>query len=120
MTQVGEHLGRLAGLHLELGVAEARALAVRAGVAVAVAFVALVAVVSALVALLAAALAPAFGAAWQHLALAGAGTIVLAGLAGVWSARRLRGLGIPMQAVMALEETRQWLGALLKSRLTSR
>jgi len=119
MTGLGTHLSRLAKLEMELGVAEARAMVIRGVVAAGVGLVAAVAVVAALVVLAAAALAPAFGAEWRHLVIAGAGAGVIGVVACAWSARRLRGRGWPRETLASWEETWRWLGALLTSRPTS-
>ncbi|MBI4269358.1 MAG: phage holin family protein [Candidatus Rokubacteria bacterium] len=120
MTAIGAHLARLARLEIELGVAETRALVIRAAVAAGVGLAALGVLLAALVVLGAAALAPAFGAAWQHLALAGGLAGALAATAGAWSARRLRRLGWPRETLASWEETWRWLAALARSRPTSR
>jgi len=120
VTHLGAHLARLARLELELGVAETRALLIRAAVAAGVGLAGGAALVAALVVLAAAALAPSFGAAWEHLALAGGGAGLVGLAAGAWSARRLRRLGGPRQTLASWEETWRWLGALPRSRPTSR
>jgi hypothetical protein len=113
-------LGRLAQLELELGFAEVRERLVMAAIAAAVAFVGAIALIAALVVLLAGALAPLFGAAWQHLVVAG-GAIALISLAAIaWSGWRLRTLDWPRLTLASFEENWRWLGAQLRSRLTLR
>lgn len=113
-------LGHLVKLELELGLAEGRALVVSALVAIAIAVVAGVVLVAALVVLVAGALAPIFGARWENLIIAGGGFFLLATAAGAWSAWRLTHLRWPPETVRSFEENWRWLGAQLRSRLTSR
>jgi len=114
------HLGRLLRLELELGLAEGRKLIVSVLVAVAVGVVAGVVLLASLVVLVAGALAPIFGAHWQHLIIGGGGFFLLAAAAGAWSAWRLTHLRWPPETVRSFEENWQWLAAQLRSRLTSR
>lgn len=111
-------LARLASLELELGLSEARALLVSFAITLAVALAAAVALVAALVVLLLAAVAPAFGTAWQPFAVVGGGVAVLSLAAIAWSGWRFRRLPWPQRTLQSLEETWRWLGAQLRSRLT--
>ena len=113
-------LVRLARLELELGLAEARDLIVSALIAAAVALVAAIALIASLVVLIAGAVAPLFGAPWQHLVVAGGGLALLALAAIAWSVRRLRTLDWPRQTLTSFEENWRWLGVQLRSRLTLR
>ena len=111
---------RLVKLELELGVAETRDVAIAAAIAVAVAVPSLVLLLAALVVLVAAAFAPLFGAAWQHLVIAGGGVALLAVGALAWSAWRLTHLSWPKETVASFQENWRWLGAQLRSRLRLR
>lgn len=111
-------LGRLARLELELGLAELRDRVRTAVIALALAAVAAVALVASLVVLAASALAPLFGAAWEHLVVAGGGVLLLAIGALAWSAWRLRRLDWPRITLASFEENWRWLEAQLRSRLT--
>lgn len=111
---------RLLKLELELGLAETRDLVVAALVAVAVAVPALVLLLSSLVVLVAAAFAPLFGAAWQHLVIAGGGIALVALGALAWSAWRLKNLSWPNETVESFQETWRWLVAQLRSKLRLR
>jgi Putative Actinobacterial Holin-X, holin superfamily III len=113
-------LGRLLRLEVELGLAEARGLLQSVVIAVALAVVAAIALIAALVVLVAAAVAPLFGAAWQHLAVAGGGVALLALAVLGWSAWRLTHLSWPTETLKSVEENWQWLAAQLRSRLTLR
>ena len=113
-------LGRLLRLELELGLAETRALLVSAAVAAGVALVAAITLIASIVVLLAGGVAPMFGAPWQHLVVAGGGLALLAGAAIAWSAWRVRTLEWPRQTLNSVGENWRWLGAQLRSRLTSR
>jgi uncharacterized membrane protein YqjE len=113
-------LARLARLELELGWAEARTLLVSAAIAAGVAVVAAITLIASIVVLIAGAVAPLFGAPWQHLVVAGGGLALLAGAAIAWSVWRLRTLDWPRQTLNTFEENWRWLGAQLRSRLTSR
>ena len=113
-------LTRLGALELELGWAETQDVLKRLAIALAVAVVAAIALLAAIIVLVAGALAPLFGAAWQHLVIAG-GAVAVVALAGLaWSAWRLRHLDWPRQTLRSLEETWRWLVTLLKSKLTLR
>lgn len=114
------HLGRLLKLELELGLAEGRALVVSALLALAIGTAAAVVLAAALVVLVSGALAPLFGARWEHLTVAGGGFFVLAAAAAAWSAWRLTHLRWPPETLRSFEENWRWLGAQLRSRLTSR
>lgn len=113
-------LTRLAALELELGWAETQGVLKRLAVVLAVAVIAAIALLAAIIVLIAGALAPLFGAAWQHLVIAGGGVAVLAVLGLAWSAWHLRHLDWPHQTLRSLEETWRWLVTLLKSKLTLR
>jgi hypothetical protein len=113
-------LTRLAMLELELGWAETQTFLMRLAMAAAVAATSAIALLAAIIVLVAGALAPLFGAAWQHLMIAG-GAVALLALAGLgWSAWRLTHLNWPHQTLRSLEETWRWLVTLLRSRLTLR
>jgi hypothetical protein len=114
------HLTRLLRLELELGFAETRELLVSAAIAVAIIVVAAITLLTSLVVLVAAALAPLFGAPWQHLVIAGGGVALLALAAIAWSVARLRGLEWPRQTLASFEENWRWLATQLRSRLTLR
>jgi hypothetical protein len=113
-------LGRLLRLELELGLAEARELLQSLVIAVALAVIAAIALIAGLVVLVAAAAAPFFGAAWQHLAVAGGGVALLALAVLGWSAWRLTHLSWPTETLKSVEENWQWLAAQLRSKLTLR
>jgi hypothetical protein len=113
-------LVRLAKLELELGIAETRDVLISAAIAAAVAVPALVLLLASFVVLIAAAFAPLFGAAWQHLVIAGGGVALLAVAAIAWSARRLTHLSWPKETVASIQETWRWLAAELRSKLTLR
>jgi uncharacterized membrane protein YbhN (UPF0104 family) len=113
-------LTRLAALELELGWAETQGFIKRLAVVVAIAVISAITLLAAIIVLIAGALAPLFGAAWQHLVIAGGAVAVLA-LAGLaWSVWRLTHLDWPHQTLRSLEETWRWLVTLLKSKLTLR
>jgi uncharacterized membrane protein YqjE len=113
-------LARLLRLELELGLAETRALLVSAAIAAGVAVIAAITLVASIVVLIAGAVAPLFGAPWQHLVVAGGGLALLALAAVAWSLWRLRTLEWPRQTLNTFEENWRWLGAQLRSRLTLR
>lgn len=113
-------LTRLAALELELGWAETQGVLKRLAIALAVAVIAAIALLAASIVLIAGALAPLFGAVWQHLVIAGGAVAVLALAALAWSAWRLWHLDWPQQTLRSLEETWRWLVTLLKSKLTLR
>jgi len=113
-------LARLARLELELGLAEGRGLVISAIIAAALGLISAIVLIASIVVLVAAAVAPLFGAPWQHLVVAGGGLALLslATIAGsVW---RLRTLPWPKQTLTSFEENWRWLGAQLRSRLTLR
>jgi uncharacterized membrane protein YqjE len=113
-------LGRLLELEVELGVAEIRGLVTSLAVAAGVAVAGVIILLSSLVVLVAGAIAPVFGARWQHLVVSGGVFFVLAGAAVAWSIWRLKHISWPAQTLRSLEETRRWLGAQLRSKLTLR
>jgi uncharacterized membrane protein YbhN (UPF0104 family) len=113
-------LTRLAALELELGWAETQGFIKRLAIAVSVAVVSAIALLAAIIVLIAGALAPLFGATWQHLVIAGGSVAVLALIGLAWSAWRLTHLDWPHQTLRSLEETWRWLVTLLKSKLTLR
>ena len=113
-------LARLVRLELELGLAETRTLLVSAAIAAGVAVVAAITLIASIVVLIAGAVAPLFGAPWQHLVVAGGGLALLAAAVAAWSLWRLRTLDWPRQTLNTFEENWRWLGAQLRSRLTSR
>jgi hypothetical protein len=113
-------LTRLMRLELELGLAEARSLIISATIAVAAAAVAAITLIASIVVLIAGAVAPRFGAPWQHLVIAGGGVALLALATIAWSVWRLRTLEWPRQTLMSFEENWRWLGVQLRSRLTLR
>ena len=113
-------LVRLLKLELELGLAETRDVVISDAIAVGVAVPSAVLFLAALVVLVAAAFAPLFGAAWQHLVIAGGGIALLAVAAIAWSVWRLTHLTWPKETVASFQENWQWLGAQLRSKLTLR
>jgi hypothetical protein len=117
---VFDRLARLLRLEVELGIAEARQLLVSAAIAVALAVTAAIVLLASIVVLLAGALAPLFGAAWEHLVIAGGGMLLLSLAVIGWSAWRLKNLRWPTETLASLRETWHWLGLQLRSRLTSR
>jgi hypothetical protein len=113
-------LTRLARLEFELGLAEGRGLLVSALIAVALGLISASVLIASIVVLVAAAVAPLFGAPWQHLVVAGGGLALSSLAAMAWSAWRLRTLPWPKQTLTSFEENWRWLGAQLRSRLTLR
>lgn len=113
-------LARLARLEFELGLSEARAFIVAVAVALASALTGAMALIAAAVLLLAAVPAPFFGVRWEPLVIAGGGVFIVAASAIAWSAWRPTHLEAPRRALASFEEIWRWLGALLRSRLTSR
>jgi hypothetical protein len=113
-------LARLVRLELELGLTEARGLIRSVVLAVAIALPATIALIASLVVLVVAAVAPLFGAPWQHLAVGGGGVALLALVALAWSAWRLTHLSWPTETLRSFEENWQWLAAQMRSRLTWR
>ena len=113
-------LVHLAQLEIELGLAEARHVVLKALLALGVALMAAIALVAALVVLLAGAVAALLGLAWAPLVIAGAGVALLALLVITWSVWRLRRLAWPHETLTSLQENWRWLGAQLRSRLTLR
>ena len=113
-------LAHLLKLEMELGLAEAREILVSVAIAAAVGVTAAIALIAALVVLLTGALAPVFGAPWQHLVIVGGGVVLLA-VAGLWwSVQRLRTLPWPRRTLESFEENWRWFAAQLRSRLTLR
>jgi hypothetical protein len=119
-TTLVARLGQLVRLELELGLAEARQTLRSAIAALAVGVSATILGIAALVVLLAGVLAPAFGAPWAHLVVAGGATLIVAAGAAGWSVWRLKHLRWPRETLTSVEENWRWLGAQLKSRLTSK
>jgi len=115
-----DRLTRLAQLEVELGLAETREVLVSALIAVAVAVIAAVMLIASIVVLIAGALAPFFDTRWQHLVISGGGALLFALAALGWSVYRLRHLAWPKETLTSIQETWRWLGAQLRSRLTSR
>ena len=113
-------LARLARLELELGLAEGRGLVRSAIIAAALGLISAIVLIASLVVLVAAAVAPLFGAPWQHLVVAGGGLALLSLAAIAGSVWRLRTLPWPKQTLTSFEENWRWLGAQLRSRLTLR
>ena len=113
-------LAHLLKLEMELGLAEAREILVSVAIAVAVGMTAAIALVAAMVVLLTGALAPLFGAPWQHLVIVGGGVVLLAAAGIWWSVARLRSLPWPRQTLESFEENWRWFAAQLRSRLTLR
>jgi len=113
-------LARLLRLEIELGLAETRTLLVSAAMAAGVAVVAAIPLIASIVVLIAGLVALPFGAPWQHLVVAGGGLALLAGAVVASSVWRLRTLDWPRQTLNTFEENWRWLGAQLRSRLTSR
>jgi len=111
---------RLARLEIELGLAEGRGLVVSAIIAAALGLIGAIVFLASIVVLVAGAVAPLFGAPWQHLVVAGGGLALLSLAALAWSAWRLRTLPWPKQTLTSFEENWRWLGAQLRSRLTLR
>jgi uncharacterized membrane protein YqjE len=113
-------LGRLVELEVELGVAEARRLVTSLAVAAGLAVASVIIVLASLVVLVAGAIAPVFGAPWQHLVVSGGVFFVLAAATLAWSVWRFKNIPWPAETVRSLEETRKWLAAQLRSKLTLR
>lgn len=74
--------------------------------------------IAALGVLLVAAAAPVFGLARPPFVIVGGGIAILSLGALGWSTWRFRRLPWPRRTWQSLEETRRWLGARLRSRLT--
>jgi len=111
-------LGRLVELEVELGLAEVRRLVTSLAVAVGVAFASVIVLLASLIVLVAGAIAPLFSARWQHLVVAGGVFFVLSAAAIAWSIWRVKNVSWPAETLRSLEETRRWLAAQLKSKLT--
>ena len=119
-ASVLSRLVTLLKLELELGLAETRDVLIAAAIAIAVAVPAVILLLASLVTLIAAAFAPLFGAAWEHLVIAGGGVALIAALAIAWSVWRLTHLSWPQETVTSFQENWRWLAAQLKSKLTLR
>ena len=117
-VSVTEGVARLAKLEVELAVSETRRAAIGLGLAFGVAIVAAVILVTGVTVSLAAALAPAFGADWRPLLIAGGGGALLAAAALAWSVHRVRHLGVLRQTLASIKETWQWAERRLKSGTT--
>ena len=117
---VVHRLVRLAELELELGLTEARRLIKTLAIAAAVAIVGLIVIFASIVVLVAGVIAPVFGAEWRHLVISGGVFFVLAAAGAAWSLSKFRKVPWPEETLRSLEETKRWLGAQLRSRLTSR
>lgn len=120
LSIVIHRLIRLVELELELGLAEARSLIKTLVVAAAVAVVGLIVILASLVVLVAGVIAPVFGAEWRHLVISGGVFFVLAAAAAAWSLSKFRKVPWPEETLRSLEETKRWLGAQLRSKLTLR
>jgi hypothetical protein len=117
---LGVHLRQLLGLEIELALAEARAILVRATIVAALGAVAVTALPAGLTVLLAAALAPAFSTPWQHLAAAGGAMLSVSCATILWSTWYLRRLRLPHDALNSIREHGRWLATELRSRPISR
>jgi uncharacterized membrane protein YqjE len=120
LSIVIHRLIRLVELELELGLAEARSLIKTLVVAAAVAVVGLIVILASLVVLVAGVIAPVFGAEWRHLVISGGVFFVLAAAGAAWSLSKFRKVPWPEETLRSLEETKRWLGAQLRSKLTLR
>jgi uncharacterized membrane protein YqjE len=114
-ASVTEGVARLARLEVELAVSETRRAAVDLGLAFGIAVIAAVILVTGLTVAFAAALAPAFGADWRPLLIAGGGGALLAAVALAWAVYRMRNLGVLRETLTSLKETWQWAERRLKS-----
>jgi membrane protein len=115
---VTEGLGRLARLEMELAVAEGKRTAVGLGVAAALAVIAAIILVTGLTVLVAAALAPAFGADWRPLVIAGGGAALMAAAGLGWCYYRVTRVGVLPDTMASLKETWQWAERRLRSGTT--
>jgi uncharacterized membrane protein YqjE len=120
LSIVVHRLIRLVELELELGLTEARSLIKSLVIAAAVAFVGLIVILASLVVLVAGVIAPVFGAEWRHLVISGGVFFVLAAAGAAWSLTKFRKVPWPEETLRSLEETKRWLGAQLRSKLTLR
>ncbi len=120
LSIVIHRLIRLVELELELGLTEARSLIKSLVIAAAVAVVGLIVILASLVVLVAGVIAPVFGAEWRHLVISGGVFFVLAAAGAAWSLSKFRKVPWPEETLRSLEETKRWLGAQLKSKLTLR
>ena len=120
LSIVIHRLIRLVELELELGLTEARSLIKTLVIAAAVAVVGLIVILASLVVLVAGVIAPVFGAEWRHLVISGGVFFVLAAAGAAWSLSKFRKVPWPEETLRSLEETKRWLGAQLRSKLTLR
>lgn len=120
LSIVIHRLIRLVELELELGLTEARSLLKTLVIAAAVAVVGLIVILASLVVLVAGVIAPVFGAEWRHLVISGGVFFVLAAAGAAWSLSKFRKVPWPEETLRSLEETKRWLGAQLRSKLTLR
>ncbi len=120
LSIVIHRLIRLVELELELGLTEARSLIKTLVIAAAVAAVGLIVILASLVVLVAGVIAPVFGAEWRHLVISGGVFFVLAAAGAAWSLSKFRKVPWPEETLRSLEETKRWLGAQLRSKLTLR
>ena len=118
ISVVLHRLIRLLQLELELGLTETKGLAKTLGLAIGIAVVGLIVILASLVVLVAGAIAPVFGAEWRHLIISGGVFFVLAAAGVGWSLSKFRKVPWPEETMRSLEETKQWLGAQLRSKLT--
>jgi len=120
LSIVIHRLIRLVELELELGLTEARSLIKTLVIAAAVAVVGLIVILASVVVLVAGVIAPVFGAEWRHLVISGGVFFVLAAAGAAWSLSKFRKVPWPEETLRSLEETKRWLGAQLRSKLTLR
>ena len=113
-----EGISRLARLEVELAVAEGKRTARGLVVAIALSVVAVVILVAGLTVLIAAALAPAWGADWRPLVIAGGGGALLAAAALGWCYYRVTRVGVLPDTVASLKETWRWAERRLRSETT--
>jgi uncharacterized membrane protein YqjE len=120
LSVVISRLVRLIELELELGLTEARSIMKTLVIAAGVAVTSLIVLLASLVVLVAGSIAPVFHTRWQHLIISGGLFFLLAvgGLA--WSLSQFRNVKWPEETLRSLEETKRWLGAQLRSKLTLR
>ena len=120
LSIVIHRLIRLVELELELGLTEARSLIKTLVIAAAVAVVGLIVILASVVVLVAGVIAPVFGGEWRHLVISGGVFFVLAVAGAAWSLSKFRKVPWPEETLRSLEETKRWLGAQLRSKLTLR
>jgi uncharacterized membrane protein YqjE len=111
---------RLLELELELGLTEAKTIGRRLGIAVGVAVASLIVMLASVPVLIAGVIAPFFHTKWQHLIISGGLFFLLAAGGMAWSLSQFRNVKWPEETLRSLEETKRWLGAQLRSKLTSR